>query len=223
MHIESIYFSYKSKDVLKGINADFKEGMIYCIAGHNGAGKTTFLRLCLGLLTPKRGRIITKYKKMGYMPEKNGIFQNLTIRQNIKFFMSINKSSADIDRLLAEWNLEHVSNSLAANISTGQQKRLSFLMMDIQDPDILFLDEPTSGLDISTQKLFIKRIKDLKRKKKTIIMTSHDANLIKEICDEVLILNNGEKVFEGDISLKDNFMEFYSKLTGGFDNAQFNY
>jgi len=208
MVVKKVSFSYKSGEVLREINAVFKEGKICCIAGHNGSGKTTFLRVCLGLLTPLKGRIASN-KKLGYMPEKNGFFQNLTVKQNVDFFKKINNSQIEAGDLLSEWGLENDKDKVAGKLSSGQQKRVSFLITYIQNADILFLDEPTSAMDIATQKIFISKIKLLKAAKKTIVITTHDTNIIKELCDEIMILKDGQQVLYGNYSEPQKFTELY--------------
>ena len=124
MIIENVSFYYKEQKVLDSISTEFKPGKIYCIAGHNGAGKTTLLRLCLGLLSPKSGVIISENEKAGYMPEKNGLFEFLTVEQNAAFYKNINNIETNIDENLSRWKLLSEKNKLTCNLSTGQKKRL---------------------------------------------------------------------------------------------------
>ncbi len=100
----------------------------------------------------------------------------------------------------------------------GQKQRLSILLTEVNDPDIIFLDEPTNSIDITSQEMLNKHLNELKQLGKTIIISSHDINLIEQVSDKIMILDNHEIVFEGNTSEIKNLAELYKKYTGDNEN-----
>ena len=170
------------------------------------------LRLMLGLLSPTEGKIITNdVRLMSYVPEKQGVYSDLTVFQNIYIAYKLynGESKNNIDELLVRWHLQSKRNELARNLSTGMLARLKFLCANVGNNDVLICDEPTMGVDARTQKLMEDEIKSQKEQGKTVIISSHNIDFIDSICDEVIILNEHRIVFAGKIEEIHNFEELY--------------
>lgn len=214
MKINNISFTYKKEPVLSNVSTYFESGKIYCIIGHNGAGKTTLLRLCLGLLKPNSGTIENDFKTLAYMPDKGGLYEDLTAEQNIKTFAELNCiKEYNVNSMLEEWHMAKSKNTLCKNLSTGLRQRLAFIVCSITNPQAMFLDEPTSGMDIASKELFIKKALELKNTGKCLVMVSHDLELIEQVADRIIIIDNQKIVFDENKADIENIKTVYLKYT----------
>jgi len=225
LELNDISFSYKETLVLSDFSYTFKKGKIYAVVGHNGAGKTTLLWLCLKLLKPKQGTVaFAENTTVSFMPDRGGVFNHLTVEQNIRVSMAvyhINKDSIEknVVSALKKWRLEAKRKSLATNLSLGEKQRLSFILAEINNADIMFLDEPTSNIDIVSQELLNSRLIELKELGKTVIVSSHDIKLIESVGDEIIIIDDTRIVYSGEMKDVSNLATLYRKHTEvGHDN-----
>lgn len=225
--INNLTFAYKEDNVIENFSYSFSSEKIYSIVGHNGAGKTTLIRLFLGILKQKKGEIIwSGTPQVSYVPDLGGLFGFLTVKENIEIFSSLNKISKIttnqyINKSIKSWGLYEKRNSKVNSLSMGQKQRLSLIIAGVNDPDIIFLDEPSNSIDIVSQDMLNEFLIDFKRRGKTIIMATHDISLIEKVCDEVIILDNGEIKFSGAMDSIMNFTDLYKKYTFGgyqYDN-----
>ena len=225
--INNLTFAYKEDNVIENFSYSFSSEKIYSIVGHNGAGKTTLIRLFLGILKQKKGEIIwSGTPRVSYVPDLGGLFGFLTVKENIEIFSSLNKiskitSNQYINKSIKSWGLYEKRNSKVNSLSMGQKQRLSLIIAGVNDPDIIFLDEPSNSIDIVSQDMLNEFLIDFKRRGKTIIMATHDISLIEKVCDEVIILDNGEIKFSGAMDSIMNFTDLYKKYTFGgyqYDN-----
>lgn len=211
-----------SNSVLDGINFNLKEGKIYSIIGKNGSGKTTILELMDGLMMPTSGEITVdnfefenKSKidnindlriKIGFvfqLPEQQ-FFEN-TVRDEIKFSLDCFKYNASqIDKRISDSLLmvgldDSYLDRDPLTLSHGEMRSVAIASILAFNPKIIIFDEPTIGLDANNKKSLIRIIKMLKtRYHKTIIIVSHDTDMLLKISDEVLLLENGKIVLQGD-------------------------
>lgn len=216
MRLENICFKYGKTEILKDINCIFEPGKIYGIVGHNGAGKTTLLRIMLGLLKPTTGSVIKDDNDVfSYIPEKQGIYGDLTVSENIKISLELRGEVGKciIGDILKKWNLNKNKAVLGKRLSTGQLARLKFICNSVSNANILIADEPTLGVDARTNKLMEEEIKNQKKQGNTVILTSHNIRFIENICDEVIIINNNSIVFSGDIAEIQDFEDLYLDYT----------
>lgn len=215
MRISNVSFGYGNKTILEEINIEFQEKHIYGIVGHNGAGKTTLLRLALGILSPQVGTVTNdKFTNIAYMPEKYGLYEELTVEQNLRINCSLmGMMKLDVENLISEelvkWHLAEKRKELTKNLSTGLKQRLNFLCARLKQPSLLLCDEPTLGVDARTQKLLSMELLKMKEEGKTIILTSHNINFIEEVCDTIVIINNSKIVFKDEMKNIKNFSELY--------------
>jgi ABC-2 type transport system ATP-binding protein len=208
---------YKIIDAVKNINFSIDSGEIVAFLGPNGAGKTTTLKMLAGLIYPSSGEINVE----GYKPYKREkeflksislimgnrgrLNWNLPVIDSFEFNKSVYNVSDDIfdDYLKEIIEIMGISNILSQpvrNLSLGQRMKCEIVLSLIHQPKILFLDEPTIGLDIPTQRKIREFIKEYnKRYNTTIMITSHNMNDIETLCNRVIIINNGEIIFDGNI------------------------
>ena len=183
--ISDLYFKYpKQHDyVLAGISYEFLRGNLYFLRGENGAGKTTLVKLILGLLKPTEGRIVIDTKVVSYLPDYNGIYQNLTIIENIKYRLALynlsyEQNTVKILSLLERYDLEQHKNKLIRELSHGMQKKVGFICACIVEPQLLILDEPTEGLDADSHEELVRMMGDLIREDAVVLCITHDKSLL---------------------------------------------
>jgi len=200
--IENIQFSYNKKNiVLMNFSLKIRRGGITAILGHNGAGKTTLLRLLGKLITPNTGNItwnLLPNEKIGYMPEGLGLYPRLSGYENIKLqFLSANKKPDKelILSILNKIDLGEHTKKLTGYYSTGMKRRLSLACTLVTTPELLLMDEPFMGIDPVSQKIMIDLIHEYKEQNSTAVITTHDLNLVKNICDNFVIIQNGKVVY----------------------------
>lgn len=221
--------SYRKKAdlVLKGLSFDVHRGEILGILGVNGAGKTTLIKLLLRALEASSGKIefvgddLSKiplrkyYKDVSAVLEGNrNVYWYLTGFQNIEYFGRLKqlddiKIAEKADKLLKTFDLYDARNQIVGKYSRGMLQKLSIIIAMLDDPEVLFLDEPTLGLDIMTKKAVMNDLKHLAEEKKTtIVITSHQLDVIDAITDRVLVLENGGIAYIGKTS---DFKQMYSE------------
>ena len=196
---------------VNGIDFEVRPGEVVGLLGPNGSGKSTTVKMLLGLLYPTGGKLtvfgrspraVETKREIGYLPEESYLYKFLTAEETLDFFGSLfNLSAADrkqrIDQLLEMVGLAHARRRRVGEFSKGMQRRIGLAQAMINDPAFLILDEPTSGLD----PLGCREVKDLiltlKKRGKTVLITSHLLSDVEDICDRVIILYGGKVRAEG--------------------------
>lgn len=207
--LTSVTKLYKNFTAVNNVNLQVGEGEILGLIGHNGAGKTTILKMMVGLLVPTSGTIevmghdMTKEsthvkKSIGYLPEENPLYENMTVREYLIFFSELYK----MPRLQARKRIDSLLDSLkladrdkyTGELSKGMKRKVSIARTLLHDPSLLVLDEPNSGLDPLTSFFIIDYLKKLNHEGKTIVLSAHNLFHIEYICDRVGIMKNGELI-----------------------------
>ncbi|MCB0433333.1 MAG: ABC transporter ATP-binding protein [Flavobacteriaceae bacterium] len=192
---------------VNAISFDVKKGEIFGFLGANGAGKTTAMKLLIGISKPTSGEASVagfdvfndreKIKKnIGYMSQKFALYDDLTVKENIIFFGGIyGLSRADIKekskKLIEELDLAHIADELVGSLPLGWKQKISFSVALLHDPKIVFLDEPTGGVDPITRRQFWELIYKAAHQGTTIFVTTHYMDEA-EYCDRVSIMVNGK-------------------------------
>ena len=203
----------KAKAV-NSIDFEIRQGEVVGLLGPNGSGKSTTVKMLLGLLYPTGGRlsvfgrsprVVATKREIGYLPEESYLYKYLTAAETLDFFGSLfNLSAQDrkerIDQLLEMVGLEHARRRRVGEFSKGMARRIGLAQAMINDPSFLILDEPTSGLD----PLGCREVKDLiltlKRRGKTVLVTSHLLSDVEDVCDRVIILYGGRIRAQGSLN-----------------------
>lgn len=178
LRADEVYFSYsKNKPILNGATLEIYSGEIVTISGENGSGKSTFLKLLVNLLIPKRGQIYIK-GPIGYSPQELLLYENLTIMENFRVFgkaMKLSKEQAidTAQEIAKELQFTQYLHTLVKHLSGGTAQKVNFGLSLLGDPNILILDEPYQGMDYSSFMSFWEIQKELRKKGKTIIIVSH--------------------------------------------------
>lgn len=196
------------------LDFEVREGEVLGLLGPNGSGKSTTVKMLLGLLYPTAGRltvfgksprVVDTKRLIGYLPEESYLYKYLTAYETLDFFGSLFSLSAlerrkRAEQLLEMVGLSHAKNRPVGEFSKGMTRRIGLAQAMINDPSLLILDEPTSGLD----PLGCREVKDLihllKKRGKTVIVTSHLLSDIEEVCDRVIILYGGKIRAQGTLN-----------------------
>ncbi|MBI3099702.1 MAG: ABC transporter ATP-binding protein [Planctomycetes bacterium] len=182
-----------------------ERGEIFGFLGPNGAGKTTTMKLILGLIFPTGGsarvlghdpRDVETKRRIGFLPEESYLYRFLTAAETLDFYGRLfsiprRERKKKVDELLALVGLAQVRNRLVREFSKGMARRIGFAQALINDPEVVILDEPTSGLDPIVSRQMKDLILDLRRRGKTVFMSSHLLADIEDVCDRIAILFEG--------------------------------
>lgn len=207
IQVENLTKQFGDFTAVKGISFDVYKGEIFGFLGANGAGKTTAMKMLIGISKPTKGEAIVAgfdvkvngelvKKSIGYMSQKFSMYDDLTIKENITFFGGIyGLSRTEIKRkteiLIAELGLQEVANNLVGSLPLGWKQKLSFSVALLHEPKIVFLDEPTGGVDPITRRQFWEMIYAEANKGTTIFVTTHYMDEA-EYCDRVSIMVDGK-------------------------------
>ena len=203
------------------ITFEVAQGEIFGFLGANGAGKTTAMRMLCGLLKPSSGEarvagfdIYTQTEKIkqriGYMSQKFSLYEDLTVKENIRFYggiygLSYRQIKEKTDALLGKLEMEKEANMLVSALPLGWKQKLSFSIAVIHDPSIVFLDEPTGGVDPITRRQFWDLIYESADKGVTIFVTTHYMDEA-EYCNRISIMVDGKiRALDTPSALKQQF------------------
>lgn len=218
LKITNVSKSYGDKKVVDNINIEIDKPGIFGFLGTNGAGKTTTIRMLLGILKKDEGNISWNGKEVerknvnfGYLPEERGIYPKTKIYSQLMYFAELkgmNKQEADkaIRYWMKRLEVEEYIDMTAEKLSKGNQQKIQFITAIVHDPELIVLDEPFSGLDPVNTELLKNVILELVNKGKYIIMSAHQMSVVEEFCTEILILNKGKTVLQGNLKqIKDTY------------------
>lgn len=198
------------------LTLNVKKGEVFGFVGPNGAGKTTTMKMLIGLLEPTSGtgrvanfdivkEIINIRVVTGVLPEPAGFYDNLTARQNLRFYAQLYdidpvEREKRVESLLETVGLSHAIDQRIGGFSTGMRKRFGLAQALINEPTVLFLDEPTSGIDPLGAQMMRDLIKKLNQTKEvTVFLSSHSMEEVEEICDRIAIIARGKLLAIGSV------------------------
>jgi ABC-2 type transport system ATP-binding protein len=208
IQVEELYKSYGPVEAVRGVSFAVEEGEVFGLLGPNGAGKTSCVEILEGLRTPDRGKV----RVCGLDPEKSGdsfkerigaVLQStslpdkLRVKEAIELFAQFYRKRANTDELLRRFQLDEKRDAFYSHLSGGQKQRLALAMALVNDPEVVFLDEPTAGLDPQVRREIYDIIEELKRGKKTVLLTTHYIEEAERLCDRVAIVDQGRVIAQG--------------------------
>lgn len=209
IEVKNVTKKYGNFTAVDNISFDVKDGEIVGLLGPNGAGKSTTMNMITGFIEMTDGEIIVNgydiskrpskaKKQIGYMPEGVPSYQELTAKEFVKYMAELKLvdkkiRKEQVEEVIKQTGLEEVQNKLIKNLSRGYKQRVSMAGALVGSPDVLILDEPTVGLD-PKQILEIRTLIKELGKKHTVILSSHILSEVSQICDRVVIINNGKIV-----------------------------
>lgn len=213
------FWGRAKKTALRALNIEIRRGEIFGLLGPNGSGKTTTIKLLLGLLFPTDGEALVfgqpaadvrKNEKIGYLPEESYLYRFLNAEETLDFYgrlfnMDAATRAAKSQKLIELVGLKADRKRILREYSKGMRQRIGLAQALINDPDLVILDEPTSGLDPLGARWMKNLIAELRNQGKTVIMCSHRLEDVQDICDRIAILADGELQAYGEVKtlLKD--------------------
>lgn len=212
LKVENVSKKYGDFTAVQGLSFEIAKPGVFALLGTNGAGKTTSIRIILGMLSKNSGTVTWKGKPMkpaeenvGYLAEDRGLYPKTNIIDQLYFFASlkgIRKADAkkEIDYWFDRLALNEYRSKNAEQLSKGNQQKVQLAAALVGNPELLVLDEPLSGLDPVNADLFKSVIREEMSKDKFIIMSSHQMNIIEEFCDDIVIMTKGRTVLNGNLN-----------------------
>lgn len=202
----------QSQPAINGLTLSITEGEVFGLLGPNGAGKTTAISIMTTLLKPTSGSLaicgldVLKYSAqvrglIGFVPQEVALYQNLTLRENLRFFGRIyglrgKELTTSISEFIELVGLEESADSLVFTFSGGMKRRANLAAGILHKPKVLFLDEPTVGVDPQSRNLILERLAGLKEKI-TMVYTTHYMEEAESLCSYVAIMDAGQIIIEG--------------------------
>ena len=208
MQVENLVKRYGEVEAVRGVSFNVEEGEVFGLLGPNGAGKTSTIEIMEGLRTPDSGRVSV----CGLDPQKNpqelkheigaalqstSLPDKLRVIEALRLFASFYRRQRNPEELLKRFGLQEKRNTFYIQLSGGQKQRLALAMALVNDPKVLFFDEPTAGLDPQVRREIYDIIEELRREKKTIVMTPHYIEEAERLCDRVAIVDHGTVIALG--------------------------
>jgi ABC-2 type transport system ATP-binding protein len=218
-HLKKYFATQRAVD---DISLNVERGTIFGLLGPNGAGKTTLIRMITGIFYPDEGEIIFDGKpfdplndvsRIGYMPEERGLYKKMKIGEQTMYLaqlkgMSSKEALTKIKQWFIRFEMESWWNKKVEDLSKGMSQKLQFVTTVLHEPRLIILDEPFSGLDPVNTNLIKDEIYRLAKNGATIIFSTHRMEQVEEICDQIVLVNKGQKILDGTVkNVKQQFKE----------------
>ena len=215
LEIDNISKTFAGKPAVKNVSFTVKKGEIVGFLGPNGAGKTTSLRMALGLISPDDGEGYVKlfggqpgpdaFGRVGFLPEERGLYRKISARDAIAHIAQLNgmkgrAALAQADQMLEQYGLGDIKRKKIKTLSKGMAQKVQLIAAIAHDPEFLVLDEPFSGLDPVNQKLLEDMVREIAGRGRTIIFSTHVMEHAERLCDRILLMSGGRKIFDGDLT-----------------------
>ena len=208
---KGLYKRFGEHVAVSGVDFDIPAGICFGILGPNGAGKTTLIRMLLGMAPLTSGEytlfgesagVAEQRQRVGVVPQMDNLDPDFSVSENLfvyasYFGLSRLQMQGKVNELLSFSELSGRSSSQVANLSGGMRRRLMIARALVNDPDVVVLDEPTTGLDPQARHIIWQRLRELKRSGKTLILTTHYMEEAEQLCDDIMILNQGRIIARG--------------------------
>lgn len=209
--LDRVCKTFAGKLVVDKVSLKLSKPGVYGLLGTNGAGKTTTIRMLLGIITKDSGEITwngqpvnRKDVNFGYLPEERGVYPKIKILEQLLYFAELKgMTRSDAETSICKWakklKVEEYLNMPAEKLSKGNQQKIQFMTAIIHNPDLVVLDEPFSGLDPVNTEILKDIITGLVNDGKFVIMSAHQMATIEEFCSNILIMNKGKTVLQGNL------------------------
>jgi ABC-2 type transport system ATP-binding protein len=208
IEVEGLYKSYGAVEAVRGLSFSVSEGEVFGLLGPNGAGKTSTVEILEGMRSPDRGRVSVcgmvpessgnKFKRqIGAVLQSTALPEKVRVKEALDLFANFYSEHADTNSLLERFQLTEKKDAFYKELSGGQKQRLALAMALVNNPKVVFLDEPTAGLDPQVRREIYDIIEELRRDKKTVLLTTHYIEEAERLCDRVAIVDHGKIIKAG--------------------------
>ena len=208
--LQNVRKTFNSKVAVAGATFDISEGQVFGLLGPNGAGKTTLIRMIMDILKPDSGAILYEghaltgadKDRITYLPEERGLYKKESVRSMLEYFARLKgmQQTAARDRVilyLEKLGMEEEIDRKVEELSKGNQQKIQIAATLVSDPDVIILDEPFTGLDPLNVRLTKTLLAEAREQGKTIVLSTHQMNQVEELCDRLLMINEGNQVLYG--------------------------
>jgi ABC-2 type transport system ATP-binding protein len=206
--------SFGAVQAVKNVSFNLMGGEIFGLLGPNGAGKTTIIRLVLDIFKPDDGKIAvlggqmdeSKLARIGYMPEERGLYQDVQLEKCLVYLavlkgMSKPEASARVLDFLDRFDLYEFRKKQVKQLSKGMQQKAQIIATLAHEPELVIVDEPFSGLDPVNTRMVKDILRDLRDQGVAIIMSTHQMHQVEELCDRILLIDQGQALLHGEINI----------------------
>lgn len=212
LKVDSIVKKYGEYTAVDNLSFEMTKPGVFALLGTNGAGKTTTIRIILGMLSSDSGSVtwrgnsfLAANEPIGYLAEERGLYPKYKIMDQLIYFATLKgMKKADAVKALDYWfdrlNVNEYRDKKAEQLSKGNQQKIQLIAALAPNPELIILDEPLSGLDPVNAELFKTVIREEIKKDKFIIMSSHQMTTIEEFCSDIVIMNKGQTVLQGNLN-----------------------
>ncbi|HED03969.1 MAG TPA: ABC transporter ATP-binding protein [Candidatus Fraserbacteria bacterium] len=211
LHLSEVQKRFDDVTAVAGVSFGVQRGELFGLLGPNGAGKTTLIRMILGITRPDRGQIEfalpggtgrPRQERVGYLPEERGLYEDRQVGDTLLYLAALRglpcpQARERILYWLDRLELGRHFRSRLKELSKGMQQKIQFIAAVLHQPDLVVLDEPFAGLDPVNQDLFQEIIRELSAGGMTVLLSSHQMNLVEQLCDRVFLINHGRQVLYG--------------------------
>jgi len=212
VEVSHVAKSFGSTQAVVDVSFDVERGEIFGLLGPNGAGKTTTIRLMLDIFKPERGTVsildgpMTEEKKerIGYMPEERGLYQDAPLERCLLYLASLKgvpaaEARQRLGTLLERFDLTAHKSKKVKELSKGMQQKAQIINTIIHHPELVIIDEPFAALDPINTQLVKDLMRELRQQGATILMSTHQMHQVEELCDRILLIDDGKDVLYGDL------------------------
>lgn len=214
LRVEGVTKEFDRLVAVSDVSFEVNRGEIFGLLGPNGAGKTTLIRMILGILRPDSGQVhfvldgspgTQRKEKVGYLPEERGLYEDRRVGETLLYLARLHGMDSGRAREQALYWLERLAlgerfQSRLRELSKGMQQKVQFIAAIVHKPELVVLDEPFSGLDPVNQDLFRDVIRELAEQGMTVLLSSHQMNLVESVCDRVFLIHRGRRVLYGELA-----------------------
>jgi ABC-2 type transport system ATP-binding protein len=213
VEIKGVVKEFAAKKAVRGVSFSVAEGEILGLVGPNGAGKTTTIRMLLNIIHPDEGEVrvfgapLTEEAKdrIGYLPEERGLYRDRKVWETLIYLAALKgvdtqTASRRAGQLLERVGMEGTRNSKVRELSRGMSQLIQFVATVLHNPKLVVLDEPFSGLDPVNVRLMKGVVSDLRKQDTSFVLSAHQMNQVEELCDRVVMIDQGEVVLNGRLA-----------------------
>ncbi|MFN2230789.1 MAG: ABC transporter ATP-binding protein [Anaerolineae bacterium] len=210
VEIAHVAKSFGSTHAVVDVSFDVGRGEIFGLLGPNGAGKTTTIRMMLDIFKPDRGTVLVlggpmdeeKKDRIGYMPEERGLYQDLPLERCLLYLASLKglpaaEARERLDGYLERFDLAAHKDKKVKELSKGMQQKAQIINTILHQPELVIIDEPFTALDPINTQLVKDLMRDLRAQGTTILMSTHQMHQVEELCDRILLIDDGRDVLYG--------------------------
>ncbi|MBK7408623.1 MAG: ATP-binding cassette domain-containing protein [Saprospirales bacterium] len=221
LRLEGVVKSYDKKVAVDNVTFSVPKGSIFGLLGPNGAGKTSLIRIITTITRADSGKVFLDGaplghehpSQIGYMPEERGLYKKMKVGDHLLYLarlkgLSKKDATEQITRWMDKFEISDWWGKKVEELSKGMQQKIQFIATVVHRPQLLILDEPFSGLDPINTNLIKEEIKELRRNGASIIFSTHRMEQVEEICEDIVLINQGRNVLEGDVhQIRTDFKE----------------